>query len=79
MNLDEAWEGGLLGQDELHAMMAPQAVVQEIDDQLDMALISIRLPKSLIDDFKMLASYYGTGYLPLMREALKRYCDLHNT
>ena len=38
-------------------------------------MISIRLSKSLIEDFKNIASIHGLGYQPLMRQALERFAD----
>ena len=38
-------------------------------------MISIRLQKSLIEDFKLLADLHGLGYQPLMRQILTRFAD----
>ena len=40
-----------------------------------MQMISIRLPKSVIDDFKVIAQLEGLGYQPLMRTALVRFAE----
>jgi predicted DNA binding CopG/RHH family protein len=69
----EAWESGQLGRDIEHAKPAPQALEAQIDESLGMQMISIRLPKDLIDDFKKIAECRGVGYQPLMREALQRF------
>lgn len=69
----EAWESGLLGRDAAHAKPAPKALTQQIDDALELQMISIRLPKELIEEFKMIAAYHGVGYQPLMRDALRRF------
>ena len=37
--------------------------------------ISIRLPKAVIETYKMLAGMYGLGYQPLMRDALCRFAE----
>ena len=71
----EAWESGELGRDAAHAKPASQALAQQIDDALELQMISIRLPKELIEDFKMIATYHGIGYQPLMRDALKRFAS----
>lgn len=71
----EAWESGELGRDTAHAKPASQALAQQIDDALELQMISIRLPKELIEDFKMIATYHGIGYQPLMRDALKRFAS----
>jgi len=47
----------------------------QVDDALAMQLISIRLPKSLIEDFKLLAELNGLGYQPLMRRILTRWAE----
>jgi hypothetical protein len=73
----EAWEERQLGADEAFAAPAPSSV--ELDSQLDQALalrmISIRLPETLIEDFKNIAVVRGgsMGYQTLMRQALKRF------
>jgi hypothetical protein len=48
---------------------------QAIDEALALQLISIRLQKSLIEDFKFIATLNGIGYQPLMRQILKRFVD----
>lgn len=40
-----------------------------------MQMISIRLPKSVTEDFKAIAPLEGIGYQPLMREALIRFAN----
>ena len=73
---DEAWDTGQLGRDEEFVKRAPQDVDEaQIDSALDLQLISIRLQKSLIEDFKNIASIHGIGYQPLMRQTLKRFAD----
>ncbi len=73
----EAWENRELGADEQFAVPAPSSV--ELDAQIDEALalrmISIRLPETLIEDFKNIATVRGgaMGYQTLMRQALKRF------
>lgn len=70
----EAWERGELGEDEAHAVVVPEAS-EELDRALGLQAVSIRLQKSLIDDFKFLAEEHGMGYQPLMREALRRFAE----
>lgn len=69
----EAWEDGTLGRDEAFAARAPAESVQQVDDVLGLQMISIRLSKELIQDFKMIAQVHGIGYQPLMRDALTRF------
>ena len=75
LGTEEAWESGSLGEDERHARPASQETANHIDEALGLQLISIRLDKSLIESFKLLASFHGIGYQPLMRDALKRFAD----
>lgn len=49
--------------------------VQALTDKHHLQPVSIRLEKSLIEDFKLIASMYGIGYQPLMRHILKRFAD----
>lgn len=70
---DEAWESGELGTNEGHARPAPQNLQAEIDASLGLQAISIRLPKQLIDAYKLIAAHHGVGYQPLMRDILQRF------
>lgn len=69
---DEAWESGALGTSMEHAATAPAELQQAIDASLGMQSISIRLPKQLIDAYKLIAAYHSVGYQPLMRDMLQR-------
>jgi vacuolar-type H+-ATPase subunit C/Vma6 len=71
----EAWESGALGNDERFVRKVSADVQKEIDDTLGLQAISIRLPKELIEQFKLIAKIHGMGYQPLMREALKRFAS----
>lgn len=71
----EAWEDGTLGSSKEHAKVASDEIHREIEETLAMQMISIRLPKSVIEDFKAIASLEGIGYQPLMREALIRFAN----
>lgn len=72
---DEAWEEGQLGNDKDHAKVATENIEAKIDESLELQLISIRLQKSLIEDFKFIATLNGIGYQPLMRQVLHRFVD----
>ena len=73
---DEAWdENGQLGRDEEHVKRSEEDIEPQIDKALELQLISIRLQKSLIEDFKYIATLNGIGYQPLMRQILKRFVD----
>ncbi|MBV6304423.1 BrnA antitoxin family protein [Candidimonas humi] len=71
----DAWETGALGNSQEHAKLASPDIQREVEDTLAMQLISIRLPKSVIEDFKAIASLEGIGYQPLMRAALMRFAQ----
>lgn len=72
---EEAWLSGELGNDAAFAAPAEGDVESIINDHLDLQPISIRLEKSLIEDFKLIAAMHGLGYQPLMRQTLKRFAD----
>lgn len=71
----EAWEDGSLGNDEQFVQRVSAEVQNSIDDSMGLQAISIRLPKDLIEQFKVIAKIHGMGYQPLMREALKRFAS----
>jgi uncharacterized protein (DUF4415 family) len=71
----EAWENGHLGRSAANAKRAPAELEQQIEEAMGMQMISIRLQKELIDDFKKIADFHGVGYQPLMRDALKRFAE----
>lgn len=70
---DEAWESGTLGASMEHAKPVAIELDQAIDASLGMQSISIRLPKQLIDAYKLIAAHHGVGYQPLMRDILQRF------
>ncbi|MBK9160991.1 MAG: hypothetical protein IPM27_05435 [Nitrosomonadales bacterium] len=72
---EEAWLSGELGTDEEFVALAPDDAESIINEQLDLQPISIRLEKSLIEDFKLIAAMHGLGYQPLMRQSLRRFAD----
>lgn len=72
---EEAWLSGELGNDAAFAAAAPDNAELLINEHLDLQPISIRLEKSLIEDFKLIAALHGLGYQPLMRQTLKRFAD----
>ena len=71
----DAWESGDLGMDERFVQVDKELDNGLIDDALELQMISIRLQKSLIEDFKMIAKINGIGYQPLIRQILKRFAD----
>lgn len=68
-----AWDEGVLGNDEQYVRRAGPEVEKAVDENLGLQSISIRLPKELIEQFKLISKIHGMGYQPLMREALKRF------
>lgn len=71
----EAWESGQLGENADSAKRASAEHSKAINDALGLQMISIRLPKSVIEDFKAIAQIEGVGYQPLMRTALVRFAE----
>lgn len=71
----EAWESGVLGETLDTAKLVTEERAAEIQEAAGLQMISIRLPKSVIEDFKVIAQIEGVGYQPLMRIALMRYAE----
>lgn len=71
---DEAWDTGQLGEDVEHMQPIEEDAAQ-VDNALELQSISIRLQKSLIEDFKALAQLNRMSYQPLMRQVLTRFAD----
>jgi hypothetical protein len=69
----ELWEMGQLGASFEYAQPASDEEQRQIDEGLGLQLISMRLNKSLIEQFKQLADLEGIGYQPLMRHVLTSY------
>lgn len=74
---DERWDTGELGRDEASVKVVEltSAQQQAMDDAVGLQLISIRLPKALIEDFKFLGDYHGIKYQTLMRQILARFAE----
>jgi hypothetical protein len=75
LGTDEAWDDRTLGADDGFVAVAQDADEEAIDDALELKPISIRLHKSLIEDFKLIAQLHGIGYQPLMRQVLTRFAE----
>src|ERR1035437_9687236 len=71
----EAWESGELGESLDSAKVTSVKRTAEIQEAAGMQMISIRLPKSVIEDFKAIAQIEGLNYQPLMRIALVRFAE----
>ena len=72
---DEAWETGKLGRDEKYVRVSKGLDESKLDQSVGLVPVSIRLQKSLIEDFKIIAQYNGIGYQPLMRQILTRFAN----
>jgi hypothetical protein len=71
----EAWEDGSLGREEEFVRVSKDVDDSALNEAAGLQPISIRLQKSLIEDFKMIAEINGIGYQPLIRQVLKRFAD----
>jgi hypothetical protein len=71
----EAWEDGSLGREEEFVRVSKNVDDAALNEAAGLQPISIRLQKSLIEDFKMIAEINGIGYQPLIRQVLKRFAD----
>lgn len=69
------WDSGTLGEDESNVEVADASISAEVDEDLGLQLISIRLPKNLIQDLKLVARLNGIGYQPLIRKVLIRFAQ----
>jgi len=69
----EAWEDGELGRDKQFVEVADDSHEVALSEALEMQAISIRLPKDLIQQYKLIAGFHGVGYQPLMRDILHRF------
>lgn len=68
------WENQQLGADEQYVKKSIDNEIA-INEALGLKLISIRLPKNMIDDLKAIAALYGIGYQPLMKQILARFIE----
>jgi hypothetical protein len=74
-SIDDAWDSGDLGRDKDYVRKSSGVDENAIDESVALVPVSIRLQKSLVNDFKMIAELNGIGYQPLMRQILTRYAD----
>jgi hypothetical protein len=73
----DAWEQGDAGLSAAHVQAAPPEIEKAIDDGLDLAPVTMRLQKSLVEQLKELASRNGLGYQPFVRQILTQYVREH--
>ncbi len=69
----EAWDSGELGREEEFVGVADESHEAALEEALELQAISIRLPKELIRNYKMIAEFHDVGYQPLMRDVLHRF------
>lgn len=67
------WEAGALGQSDEHVRVATESEMRQVDDALDLQMISIRLQKGLLQALKEIAGHHGIGYQPMVRDLLNRF------
>jgi hypothetical protein len=70
---DQAWDDRALGAEPEFVGVADSSHERVLDDALELKSISIRLPKELIKNYKLIAAFHGVGYQPLMRDVLQRF------
>ena len=70
---EEAWEDRSLGASEEHVVVAGAEYTAALDEALGLQSISIRLPKQMIEQYKLIAHFHGVGYQPLMRDVMSRF------
>jgi uncharacterized protein (DUF4415 family) len=71
----ELWDNRALGADSEHVIesVMPLGLQNQLNKANNMQMISIRLPRDLIDDLKMVGESQNLGYQSLIREVLKRF------
>jgi hypothetical protein len=67
------WDERKLGADPAFVGVADASHEDALQEALELQAISIRLPKELIRQYKLVAEFHGLGYQPLMREVLQRF------
>lgn len=70
---EEAWDARTLGASDGHVVVAGDEHLTALDDALGLQSISIRLPKQMIEQYKLIAHFHGVGYQPLMRDVMARF------
>ncbi|WP_256079099.1 CopG family antitoxin [Massilia sp. YIM B04103] len=70
-----SWESGQLGRDLQHAVPSTPELRAQIDNALDMQLVSLRLPNELVEKLLQIAHMRGMNYQPLIRHVLTEFAD----
>ena len=71
----ELWDSRQLGASAKHMKVVSDEEQRDIEDGLGLHMISLRLNKTLIEQFKELAKLEGIGYQPLIRNVLNQYAE----
>lgn len=69
----EAWDSRALGADEQFVAVADESHTAALEEALELQAISIRLPREMVRNYKLIADFHGVGYQPLMRDVLHRF------
>jgi predicted DNA binding CopG/RHH family protein len=72
-NTAQSWDERKLGAQAEFVGVAATSHEEALQEALEMQAISIRLPKSLVRNYKLIADFHGVGYQPLMRDVLQRF------
>lgn len=67
------WETGEYGRSDEHVGIVPEDEALQLDTDLAMKLVSIRLPIPLIEALKAIAGHHGVAYQPMIRDLLTRF------
>lgn len=72
-SITQQWESGELGRSDEHVAVAEESFSLQLDSDLAMKLVSIRLPIPLIEALKAIAGYHEIAYQPMIRDLLVRF------
>jgi predicted DNA binding CopG/RHH family protein len=72
-NTEQAWDERKLGAEAEFVGVAGASHEDALQEALELQAISIRLPKDLVRNYKLIAEFHGIGYQPLMRDVLQRF------
>ncbi len=70
---EEKWENGELGASEEFVRKVSKKREQQIDEALNLSVVTIRLDVDLIEELKVIARDEGVTYQALIRQILTRY------
>ncbi len=72
-NTNEKWATGELGRSADHVGVTSEEESIQLDSDLAMKLVSIRLPIPLIEALKAIAKHHSIAYQPMIRDLLTRF------